>query len=443
MAHDFSRNMQRSSSANADLSRPDAWPDSPLQRLADKSERVTRIHELQRLADLRQVASRGVAGANAKLPYADAIQRSFGDHDVQGVRAEVGGSAASACESVGAEAFTTGERVGFVSSPTLHTAAHEAAHVVQQRAGVSLEGGVGKAGDRYERHADAVADAVVAGRSAEGLLDGGARGGVSGGRSGEAPVQYKLEIGDGRKKFIEAIKKLDSGKIEIEHREVPRYGGAVTRDEILEIAYSGDVPQIKRFVDIVSEILKSDTSVIITANDKSVVIASFAKGNISIDDISKFGWEGMDMSREVASSGLAVLAHELHEQFVKQSAGKEYDDAHSQAIVEAEDVVSGWVRKDGGNGGSGDTWYRASYERKLESGSVVQEVTHRFTKDPKAVTRVERKTIFKIDDWDDGIVPEVVKEYANSIGVHGEVVWINNVEYELGVKDDVVSISRK
>jgi len=36
---------------------------------------------------------------------------------------------------------------------------------------VQLKGGIGEAGDPYERHADAVADAVVAGRSAEGLLE--------------------------------------------------------------------------------------------------------------------------------------------------------------------------------------------------------------------------------------------------------------------------------
>ena len=41
-------------------------------------------------------------------------------------------------------------------------------------------GGVGEEGDPYEQHADAVADAVVQGRSAEGLLDqfGGARTGA-------------------------------------------------------------------------------------------------------------------------------------------------------------------------------------------------------------------------------------------------------------------------
>jgi hypothetical protein len=44
--------------------------------------------------------------------------------------------------------------------------------VVQQRAGVHLAGGVGQEGDPYEQHADAVAQRVVAGQSAEDLLDG-------------------------------------------------------------------------------------------------------------------------------------------------------------------------------------------------------------------------------------------------------------------------------
>jgi hypothetical protein len=43
--------------------------------------------------------------------------------------------------------------------------------VVQQRAGIALPGGIGQAGDRHERHADAVAERVERGASAEPLLD--------------------------------------------------------------------------------------------------------------------------------------------------------------------------------------------------------------------------------------------------------------------------------
>ncbi len=77
---------------------------------------------------------------------------------------------------MGASAYATGNQVAFAGQPDLHTAAHEAAHFVQQRQGVQLYGGVGVVGDVYERQADAVADAVVAGKSAAGLLGGPSRG---------------------------------------------------------------------------------------------------------------------------------------------------------------------------------------------------------------------------------------------------------------------------
>jgi hypothetical protein len=105
------------------------------------------------------------------LPHLDAIQRSFGRHDVSQIEAHTDHRAAAAAEAMGAEAFARGHHVAFAGTPSLHTAAHEAAHVVQQRAGVQLKGGVGEVGDPYERHADAVADAVVQGKSSEALLD--------------------------------------------------------------------------------------------------------------------------------------------------------------------------------------------------------------------------------------------------------------------------------
>lgn len=121
-------------------------------------------------AHIHAAARRGIAGGSGPLPHLDPIQRSFGRHDVSGVKAHVGGEAARASHAMGATAFATGDHVAFDRAPDLHTAAHEAAHVVQQRVGVQLQGGVGEVGDAYERHADAVADAVVAGRSAESLI---------------------------------------------------------------------------------------------------------------------------------------------------------------------------------------------------------------------------------------------------------------------------------
>ncbi|MEK6405785.1 MAG: DUF4157 domain-containing protein [Acidobacteriota bacterium] len=118
-----------------------------------------------------KVAARGLGGAGATLPHLDRIQASFGRHDVTGARAHLGPEAADSNRRMGAEAYTFGDRVAFAGVPSLHTAAHEAAHVVQQQSGVDLKNNVGDPGDAYERHADAVAVLVVQGRPASRLLD--------------------------------------------------------------------------------------------------------------------------------------------------------------------------------------------------------------------------------------------------------------------------------
>ncbi len=142
---------------------------------------------------VHDAASRGVAGAGTELPHREEIQASFGHHDVSGVRAHVGGDAAQAAGAIGAQAYATGDDVAFAATPDLRQAAHEAAHVVQQRGGVRLDGGVGRAGDPYEQHADAVAERVVRGESAESLLDTMAHRGASGGPA----VQRLVEATDG------------------------------------------------------------------------------------------------------------------------------------------------------------------------------------------------------------------------------------------------------
>jgi 3D (Asp-Asp-Asp) domain-containing protein len=122
---------------------------------------------------IHQIADRGLSGGAGALPHFETIQGAFGpDHDLSGVRAHVGGAATAAAVELGAIAYTKGEQIAFSKAPSLHTAAHEAAHIVQQRAGVHVKGGVGEEGDSYERHADAVAGAVSRGESARSLLAG-------------------------------------------------------------------------------------------------------------------------------------------------------------------------------------------------------------------------------------------------------------------------------
>lgn len=150
--------------------------------------------------DVPAIAADGVRGGGRALPHLGPIQESFGAHDVSGVTAHTDGASARANREMGSLAYASGSHIAFGPSPDLFTAAHEAAHVVQQRAGVQLRGGVGSVGDPYEQHADAVAREVVAGRSAEALLSQGAGSPVAVGAGSAAAtvaVQHRTETTTG------------------------------------------------------------------------------------------------------------------------------------------------------------------------------------------------------------------------------------------------------
>ena len=167
-------------SSNRDSSRAGATPDAAsglgpgkqtLTAQLDAAMIQRRAAEHTPSTDVHAAAAHGTSGGATALPHHAQIQQSFGRHDVGHIKAHVGGSAAEGAAAMGADAFAMGEHAAFAGPPDLHTAAHEAAHVVQQRGGVQLKGGVGEAGDPYEQHADAVADLVVQGKSSEALLD--------------------------------------------------------------------------------------------------------------------------------------------------------------------------------------------------------------------------------------------------------------------------------
>ena len=140
-------------------------------------------------AAIHATAQRGIAAAPSPLPHAETIQRAFGRHDISRIQAHAGADAAASAAEMGARAYATGNHVVLGSATDLHTVAHEAAHVVQQAGTVQLTGGVGQPGDRYEQHADAVADRVVAGGSAEALLDEFASPDAAGSSAGSQPPQ--------------------------------------------------------------------------------------------------------------------------------------------------------------------------------------------------------------------------------------------------------------
>lgn len=154
----------------------------------DNTPALLQAKELKEAVDaesVKQTAARGFEGTAQKMPHLDKIQQSFGHHNVSGIEAHTGGSAQKASKEIGAKGYAAGNQVAFGGQPDLQTAAHEAAHVVQQRSGVSLAQGVGKSGDVYEKHADTVAQKVAAGKPAASLLDA-TPGSLN---QGERPVQ--------------------------------------------------------------------------------------------------------------------------------------------------------------------------------------------------------------------------------------------------------------
>lgn len=104
------------------------------------------------------------------------VESRFG-HDFSQVRVHTDTRAGAAASAIGARAFTLSSDIVFGAgeyAPRTEAGrrllSHELAHVVQQRAGVNLKDGVGRAGDAYERQADAAADHVAKGQTAAGIL---------------------------------------------------------------------------------------------------------------------------------------------------------------------------------------------------------------------------------------------------------------------------------
>jgi hypothetical protein len=98
-------------------------------------------------------------------------------HDLGDVRVHTGPAAAQAAASVDAEAFTTGDDIvlgNAAAAPGTPAGdallAHEAAHVVQQRAAGSIVPGVSAPGDATERAADALAHGTARSLTSEGAV---------------------------------------------------------------------------------------------------------------------------------------------------------------------------------------------------------------------------------------------------------------------------------
>ncbi len=188
---------------------------APVQLRAEGAAGAAAESSAQSSGDVRELAGKGTKTASSSLPYFDVIQAAFGHHDISGLVAHTDGEAGETAKGMGAKGYTAGKHVVLGPGADLFTVAHEAAHFIEQQHGlVSLPGGVGAVGDIYEQHADEVAGMVVAGQSAEALLDqyvGKSGGTKAGGGAEHGPVQQKKsELGENRATQIP--QKLDNAR---------------------------------------------------------------------------------------------------------------------------------------------------------------------------------------------------------------------------------------
>ncbi|PKN54339.1 MAG: hypothetical protein CVU56_27150 [Deltaproteobacteria bacterium HGW-Deltaproteobacteria-14] len=272
--------------------------------------------------ETRAAAARGVSGGGGALPWLATLQKAFGPHDLGAVQAHVGGAAGQAADAIGAEAYATGGHVAFRSAPDLHTAAHEAAHVIQQRAGVALSGGVGAAGDAYERQADAVADRVVRGESAADLL---------GARAGDATAAHGVQ-----RKPAGAVK--DAAKIKRDYLEkVAKWKAKRQLKDVRHGAVMDGKGDMAPFVKAVFETVMSSSAPVIASNQGNV-LEMLVNGAKSGPIITKFQGAIQGSSKQ-GMSPADVLELAL------QAAGGDY----SLAVLAAHNYLK-WLCYEGRGG---------------------------------------------------------------------------------------------
>jgi hypothetical protein len=299
---------------------------------------------------IHAAAAMGTSGASGALPHREAIQRSFGGHDVSTVQAHTDAHAIASARAMGAEAFAAGRHVAFASaSPSLHTVAHEAAHVVQQRAGVQLAGGVGRDGDRYEQHADAVADLVVQGRSAEALLDrcaGGARaaGDDAAGSSGR-PVQMARKR---RRKDDPPAPKRGRSEPDEGENEPPGARDAKERRVAQAITYafwnierlgvSSDPEKKQSYVDYVVNVLATYHPTFVAFEEMGAAVNEFGKSILESDLIARDRQHGkdkpeLDADVDEATEELEEMEDELSQFFAEDEMVTEAQDSDEEELT--------------------------------------------------------------------------------------------------------------
>ncbi len=236
------------------------------------------------------------------------LEPRFG-HDFSQVRVHSDARAAEAASAIGARAYTVSRDIVFGANeyaPQTDSGcrllAHELTHVVQQRAGVQLSSGVGQAGDAYERQADAVANQVVNGRSAEGILESAARGSWAGPVRRKAATAIQLQSDPSKKTSPKTVNQQGSKN---EPSTLPEVTITAERpknaDEIIkmlgplreQLLTAKSITRQKLLVNMIKALLIDLESAPISPTPKRDFVAGPIKFSDSADYYYEFGFKSM------------------------------------------------------------------------------------------------------------------------------------------------------
>jgi outer membrane protein OmpA-like peptidoglycan-associated protein len=317
--------------------------ESPSKRVTTPAPVDNAITPIRRLGnqEMQRLLATDPSGSASALPYRDAIERSFGlAHDLSNVRCEIGGTAAVKNALLGSSAFTRGEQISFRAQPTLDEAAHEAAHVVQQRQGATPPGGLSRRGDNWEQQADNVAARVSRGEPASDLIGAPAPPAAS----ANPPIQRRLIVHGGDADFADFQALVE-----------PATGLMLLRDpvtdEVTSIGSTFLPPTSPYFSSMLTDIIDDpaqDAELQIGTHQSAtggaggpgpVLVGAFPYGTdftqtIDMDDLD-------NVEAGAPGRGVAFLAHEIMENYVAHTlpaGGASLPAAHDVANTAEENV---------------------------------------------------------------------------------------------------------
>lgn len=340
------------------------------------------------------------------------------------MRAHVGGEAAAAARSLGAAAFTTGESIAFQRSPDLRTAAHEAAHVVQQRRDVRLPAGIdGGPSDPYERRAEHAADLIARDRSAAHLVR--TTGGTP--HAGAGPVRPRSLVAQRR---VEGAEGVPLGSVDVEQSPSSR-GQGQAENAVYQLGTAGKRPYdvFQDYVSKVTTALENMRESLLGGVENFCTSMGFASSTEAQPDV--MGAILQEVGSQVLSQAVDALPHPagVAVNSIKGVVTAATDELARAAKAAAEAEIAAWVSNLRITANAEFNAAKANLQTEARSGmnAHFDQLAGEYDQDANVVTDAKAEYLYELEELgtktiDPSSLPSLI-DYQENI----TVAWINKV----------------